>query len=572
MPANASGDQSGDYTAVVYVHGMGEQRRYRETCELVEALGRYWRDAGEPPARDERIAVEPARTAGQRDVTCVALTRGDRSFRFYEAYWAQVTAGGRRAMPVVWWLVRQVFVPPKVLLSRWVKRKRHRRESLYRLHGIGKTAPVDFPALLERYRVFGDNDRGESFHDFVTGPQPLGRTALGLARRWRRRTVVDEIVAAAAVTSVVLMLVLGMGAVIQVAIDVAVRAWMLAASSSWPPSPRRALASLCRYACGHPFRVVLGMAAPFVASFLRSFVGDIQTWATYQETDVNYRKRRQILDEVVALMSHVLLDERCTRVVVVAHSLGSAIAVDALLELGRANRARSAVPLLWPLKLAKLDALVTLASPIDKIHHFFESRPTPSRLYDRVVDEVRGDLGAVPFAQDGGRRLQWVNLWDAADVISGSLESPGSAAAPPRRVRNVRVRTYLLPDPAASHMDYLRNRQVLRTISTAVFEGRARPGKRRPSRLLLLADRCLQLLGLAVPWLMLFFLWSPGWAPVAAVQGAGLAAIVIPIAWVAPIVLRLVLRAFWRPRSLRGRRTQGGGRGGAPQSDAVSTL
>ena len=95
-----------------------------------------------------------------------------------------------------------------------------------------------------------------------------------------------------------------------------------------------------------------------LAGFLKNYLWDVQLWTTYEGTDEKYGKRKEVLQRATGTIMHVLSDERCDRVVVVGHSLGSAIAFDALLEIGRYNRARSAGnPMEGPLDLEKISHL-----------------------------------------------------------------------------------------------------------------------------------------------------------------------------------------------------------------------
>ena len=121
-------------------------------------------------------------------------------------------------------------------------------------------------------------------------------------------------------------------------------------------------------------------------------------------------------------MTHVLEDEACGRVIVVAHSLGTAVAMDTLLRLGRYNRARDREnPMEGPLPLEKLRCFVTMGSPIDKIHYFFESYRSSYHRYVRVVEALRGDISTAPFAKNRKPHIHWINVWDRGDAISGEV-------------------------------------------------------------------------------------------------------------------------------------------------------
>jgi hypothetical protein len=109
-----------------------------------------------------------------------------------------------------------------------------------------------------------------------------------------------------------------------------------------------------------------------------------------------------VLTQTIATFSHVLNDPTCERVTIVAHSLGTSIAHDALLALTRRNRAHQAGdPIAGPVPLKKIEHFVTMGSPIDKIEYFFESYSSSSHRYKRVIEALRGDIGTPPFSRNG---------------------------------------------------------------------------------------------------------------------------------------------------------------------------
>src|SRR5262245_55277782 len=97
------------YTAVVYVHGMGEQRRFEEMCRLIDGLDTYAsaivRESPRPHDAAERrwlrnisARIEPCRTHDKK-LEDVGFVRMDCEptgrvhqvgslYRFYEVYWA----------------------------------------------------------------------------------------------------------------------------------------------------------------------------------------------------------------------------------------------------------------------------------------------------------------------------------------------------------------------------------------------------------------------------------------------------------------------------------------------------
>ena len=142
------------YTAVIYVHGMGEQRRFEEMSRLIDSLDSHaFQLTKEDPVpnrkgRDPRWLVdikpslEPCRVSeGKDDVGFVRLNcepagtvHGVGShYRFYEVYWAPLVAGGSPLTSVIPWLVRQVMTPLRIVGSPWRERQRLRRAALHSL-------------------------------------------------------------------------------------------------------------------------------------------------------------------------------------------------------------------------------------------------------------------------------------------------------------------------------------------------------------------------------------------------------------------------------------------------------
>ena len=217
------------------------------------------------------------------------------------------------------------------------------------------------------------------------------------------------------------------------------------------------------------------LSAVGLTRFIKVYLGDVQFWCTYEETDEKYVKRSAILEQATLVLEHVLADrERCGRVVVIAHSLGTAIAMDALLQLGRHNRARTTDnPIRGPLPLEKIVVFVTMGSPVDKIHYFFESYRSAYHRYIRVVEGIRGDITEIPFAKNRNPHIHWINFWDRADLVSGALETPAGPRLANLQVDNVQVSSYTFPDPGASHSGYFQHRGVVAHLYDIIFKGTA---------------------------------------------------------------------------------------------------
>jgi hypothetical protein len=176
----------------------------------------------------------------------------------------------------------------------------------------------------------------------------------------------------------------------------------------------------------------------------------------------------------VALLSHVLKQPGCKRVVILAHSLGTSVAYDTLLAAIHVNRSVNMQdPTTGKIDLTKISHLVTLASPVDKISYFFESFRSSVRRYRKIYNQLRGDIGGPPFTRTGGQpKIHWVNIWDEADIISGPVQSPSAETGVKARVDNVHVNNLAYLNPGTAHGAYFDNRSVIKMLFDIVFLNR----------------------------------------------------------------------------------------------------
>jgi hypothetical protein len=212
-----------------------------------------------------------------------------------------------------------------------------------------------------------------------------------------------------------------------------------------------------------------------VARFLRDAVGDVQQFVTYEETNELHERRGRILEAAQQTLRHVLADGDCVRVVVFGHSLGSAVALDAILALRAINecaapREPDATHMARPIQLHKIEHLITCGSPVDKIAFFFSTLSSSIRGFERMYEGLRGDIGNVPFSRSGGGpHIHWTNFWDLGDPISGAIETVMPAESRTQRVDNVRVASLCWPDPAASHDAYFEEPSLIEYVYDVAF-------------------------------------------------------------------------------------------------------
>jgi hypothetical protein len=488
-----TGEAASTYTAVIHVHGMGSQRRFEETATLIDSLDRYVHKARRAAgallriaARSEKSRADPERTVSYiRTVWAEKLPDGDQAYsqvRFYEVYWAPVMAGQQSPWRILRWIFSQVWRPWLTGWSPWRERQRLRRSALAQLFQPGMPRPAqaqdnDFHKLVELYDDYEGlpaqraHGRG-GFKEFLlfiesrfkSRPETVRRLQ-GLAHLWRRHYRRNELRAAFVLTTIALALLLAAGGTIAAVLMVL--RWVASANWQFPDEVAAWLKADWKTAAGLASSLFLFLG---LGKFLTDYMGDVEAWSTYRETDEKHERRQKVLDRATEAFSHVLADPRCTRVVVTSHSLGTTIANETLLALARNNRASNAQdPLTGPVRLDKIEHLVTMGSPIDKIEYFFESYSSRSHRYKRTVEELRGDIGREPFSRNRKPYIHWINFWDEGDVISGSLQSPLNRERVDHRVDNVHVRHFRFPAPGASHLAYLDSHKVVSTLFDIIY-------------------------------------------------------------------------------------------------------
>lgn len=494
------------YTAVLYFHGMGSQRRYEECSRLIDAIDTYLSNAYRQ--RGQRLGylagikprIEPSYGDDKGTETYIRTRHAKPDShklweapetRFYEVYWAPIMAGMGSPGSVATWILKQAKRPLQTLRCPWRERHRLRRSALAALFERETgwpegTRPDDFDKLLRLYTAFErldavrDYPEGHfaQFLDFIAKkyakrPDTTKRLS-ALAQAWHRTYQRTEARNLFFLSTILLAIVLSGGLLVWSVLSLLqlVSGLTILGESGLP------FADYVREQFSPTVSTASGLVASLLlflglGKFLTESMGDVEAWATYEETDVKHERRRRVIEEGCRLVTHVLSSPRCNRVVVVSHSLGTSVAHDTLLALARDNRAINAAnPISGPVPLEKIRHFVTIASPIDKINYFFESTRSAFHRYLRVIDTLRGDISEAPFAKNGKPYVHWVNFWDEADIISGPLHSPVGRKSFRNRVDNVHVANLHAPDPGASHSAYFRNRSVISKLFEMIYEDR----------------------------------------------------------------------------------------------------
>ena len=509
-------------TALVFIHGMGEQRRYADSALLATRLA--WRAGAAPPVVDLAWrADEPS--ARPRARARVSASIEDRTVVFHDVYWAPLVSGRTNFRSLVRWLKARSLRPLHYLVARWASHTELKISTLQEdKEGLSR---LDHE-LIDDYLAFASEARARKgpyaagvFGAFVAflRERHAGDDALEArvraARAWLTRfRFVNELTL---LRSLPLLAALAAG-VLAVPLTAA---WL--ADRMVDPQPGSAWLTL--------FAGALWLCAFPLARLLVRTLGDVEVYATYVEASERHAAHEAVVAEAVTVLRRALEDESISRVVLVAHSLGTVVAWDALRVL--ALETQSGGPL-RAAALLKLARVVTYGSPIDKIRyfHFMDDKNDPT--FAGVLERLRADTRVGPF-EDRPEGLAWDNWYDPADLVAGRLESPNDRdmTAP---VRNVAVACGAFPNPFTSHNGYLDRPEVLDGILDALA-GRPRPVASSPRALRPRAwATALELL---VPAGLLAWFFVCGLWPLVerAAQGD-------PLGWIALVILMATLFAF----------------------------
>jgi hypothetical protein len=187
--------------------------------------------------------------------------------------------------------------------------------------------------------------------------------------------------------------------------------------------------------------IILGVFAfqagrQLVNWFLVNFFGDVQIYTTRDQNSRFYALREQILETVTNKIIDVITkmpDQKpYERVYILAHSLGSTIALDSLIRIH--NLQSEGIVQLDEWK--RIRGLVTFGTALEKTKYFFSAwNPTPSESWLQWSDALYGSL----FTKDRltlktrdarGSGIYWQNCWYFSDFVSNRIWSYKSASQP----------------------------------------------------------------------------------------------------------------------------------------------
>jgi hypothetical protein len=455
---------SGTATALLVIHGIGEQNPYETLDQVARGFARYFRGRNATPV----LLPERIRHADWTEVAVhLDFPAHERErLSLFEFYWAPYTEGKATYRGVIGWLLRTVLSPLRYLADNLLALRDSRRHNSagqivwLMLREVGRATFVYVPFLVIV---------GILAVLLAQGLTPVRETSRALATAAGQEQHLAALAGAAVCFVIAVMLALFVvqelwqwwrrpTPSVERAAEVA---WVILAAAFivafWVAAlwiARWGGIDLSRYAAivlrpSHLWLGVFVVLVLWLRRVLVDYVGDIAVYVTADAKSTNFEARAAILKASSEALARLL--RGYDRVIVMGHSLGSVIAYDTINELlarAWASSESTAAPAAPPVSipdLAKLKGLVTFGSPLDKVYYFFRQHVPADQAvraqilsflysfrrgysgrtygdfkftYSEAPDQVAGhEANAFPDLPS----FRWLNVWSWMDPVSGPL-------------------------------------------------------------------------------------------------------------------------------------------------------
>lgn len=454
-------------TAILVIHGIGQQDPYETLDQFARGLVDHFQVPQALPLGQPLLEPLLINHEGWNEVA-VRLTLRDGSTRLgyqtldlYEFYWAPYTEGKISYLQTLNWLRRTVLTPLRYLASAYALFDRPDRQGGSGAAFLREVVRILFlflPVAALTYLV----------GYVITKADRIQPTLSSVAEIWRKHGFWHQsgLVALAGVAILVVTMIRTIGklrAEERLSRRVRVRSLSEEAIRRWM---RYALVTLALSTAASAFLAawlwsdlllywdrivrwhsVLALALVVLGQGLRKilvgYVGDIAVYVNADAKAASYEARSKILKEArEAVLRLLRSQEGYERIVLMGHSLGSVIAYDLLNRLLDEVRAPYGTGPQGKLaggleakELERIRGLVTFGSPLDKIYYFFRTEvPAQQAIRAQILSFMHGFRRAPSGRTYGNYRFPgyqipdpspdftWINLWAAADPVSGHLD------------------------------------------------------------------------------------------------------------------------------------------------------
>lgn len=450
------GVESNRKVAIVTIHGVGPQQRYvmQDTVageladRLTQRTDHKWAPEVFYPGVNEQNG------SAQSYGSALRVQREDGTagtvFDVYEAYWSPIDKGHTNVRAVFSWILKTLFVPLSTtarLPAGWKKL----------LFDGAYTALAMIALLLLLVAAVFLTTWGYSI--LAPGHVPE------VASQWQ--AVMTVITSPAALfqnfepTYFAAIIAAFTGIYLFLQVLVAARQWFQHPRASWRESFESpyawwqgvasfvvvVLAAVLAYVAHRlvgggvePTKALIAAAGGALAlrlalslanDFFVNRIGDVQVYTTRDWNSDLHTLREKItetaqrtIQQVLDSHEHHMFGKTPTyeRVYILAHSLGSTIAMDALIRLHQLFQAGTLPKKDWQ----RIRGLVTFGTALEKTKFFFDlAHPSFSQSYDQWRGQVYGTI----FSNDpkelmkATEEIYWTNYWYFTDIVANEIQT-----------------------------------------------------------------------------------------------------------------------------------------------------
>lgn len=459
-------------TAILVIHGIGQQNPFETLNSFAQGLGNYLDDqCATVTYRPERIRHQGwTEVALHLDLDKPVTKKGTQRLSLHEYYWAPHTQGKVTYRGVLAWLIRTALTPLRYLSNNLHMMLETKKDAGFGdiaglfLREIARGALLYLPLIILVVLLYGFLEY--TVEDLTTIRSNFAGLVDAEQSRWALGAV-GVCLAMAVFLGIFLLKELAhwIGRRVSSTQRKAELWWIGLAGLSligflglayliarWREVSIVAYVELFLRDGVLVLLILVGVAA-LLRKILIGYVGDVTVYVTADAKAANYQARSAILKESTEALTLLLKNERYDRVIVAGHSLGSVIAYDTINRLLSTAWAtpgpapQGSKPELTPAELDKLKGLVTFGSPLDKIYYFFREQVAADQAVRAQVlsflhsfRKARSgrDYGQFKFTYPAQKPTPldmrpfdfpqstedfcWLNIWSRMDPVSGPLD------------------------------------------------------------------------------------------------------------------------------------------------------
>jgi hypothetical protein len=468
------------HASVIYVHGVGNPKRYvslstfldyfdlfgqRQTKELI-GKPRNFSSKSEILGENIQRFVEfkKINVFGGRPVTT-------KTIRVYESYWAPDAVSRFGMLYVLGWLLTRAWLPLKIGVASWRSFPALRLNALHRL-GDTELKFKQLQKLEQHYRDFENwENRGRyrrgSFYQFLEyvsakSSDIIRKEMVDAACLWKWHFNLSVAKIAAIAILFVTLLIVPLFFISKYIYDNGYNVSLLINIIE-----KNKIVDL--------EVLIYTMLGLYFLRRVTDYVYDVIAWTMESERDRRFSNRRRMVLSTQNLIRSIVNNEQCSECYIVAHSLGTSISMEALLNEGEFTLAKDGSttdPETLP-AMAKIKAIFTVGSPIDLIFSFFQADRTFSHRYHRLHEDQRQSISLPPFRFGGVvGKTKIINIWSRFDPISSKIFSlRKSVSERSDAIINIEALPSGFPSPIASHTSYFSDPGVMNKIYRAIMLG-----------------------------------------------------------------------------------------------------